>query len=570
MSAVDVARWRALHVFTHHGSEVTDRLVGDLIAPLMGELLAEGAITRWFFIRYWEGGPHIRLRMRDAECSAVERVRGAIERWLATAPAPRELEREAYYQAFSSYEPEGPALGWHEHGEIVECAYEPELARYGGARAIGYAEEFFQASSEIAARIVGGVAEPAKRLGIGLDLLIGFTEVLHPEVGGGVRWQRNYVQMWRHLNSSVAASTVSLREAAEKTIETSGDALRQRASKMRDDARRLLDGGSPARLAESWWAALRGYLDQLAGLRAEGALVGDVDAIAGSHLHMLHNRLGWSPTDEVYLVWMASLLTVGGQPLGDYHADTAEAADRVLHEASKFQRTRFPQQAPVDFPALSLPEERGDALPLPEPAKLTIELSTALTGRRSERLRLQGEIGLGELSSVLFHAAGHAGQIAVEGAAFHIPGRPYPSAGMAYPTLIRFASYAVSGMAPGLYAYRPAEHDLLRVGRVPSRNDLTSSSAYFLGDEPKIDVREAPLVLFLGANLKLIRSRYGLRAYRFALLELGHMAQNILLLLTSVGLRTVPIGGFFDDAACQIACLDGYNEILGYVLPVGR
>src|SRR5262249_21929470 len=45
------------------GTATADRLLRDEIAPFVGELLEEGVIDRWFFIRYTDPNPHLRLRM---------------------------------------------------------------------------------------------------------------------------------------------------------------------------------------------------------------------------------------------------------------------------------------------------------------------------------------------------------------------------------------------------------------------------------------------------------------------------------------------------------------------------
>ena len=52
--------WLSLHFF-HHGD--LDRLLVECVGPLVLALKREGAIAESFFLRYWNGGPHIRLRL---------------------------------------------------------------------------------------------------------------------------------------------------------------------------------------------------------------------------------------------------------------------------------------------------------------------------------------------------------------------------------------------------------------------------------------------------------------------------------------------------------------------------
>jgi nitroreductase len=44
-----------------------------------------------------------------------------------------------------------------------------------------------------------------------------------------------------------------------------------------------------------------------------------------------------------------------------------------------------------------------------------------------------------------------------------------------------------------------------------------------------------------------VRAKYSERAIRFLLLEAGHLMQNICLLSLSLGLVTIPLGGFFEQ-----------------------
>ena len=66
------------------------------------------------------------------------------------------------------------------------------------------------------------------------------------------------------------------------------------------------------------------------------------------------------------------------------------------------------------------------------------------------------------------------------------------------------------------------------------------------------------------------RFKYGLRGYRFALIEAGHVAQNLLLTATALRLGSVPLGGLFDRRIDELLDLDGVNESVLYAVSVGR
>jgi SagB-type dehydrogenase family enzyme len=60
------------------------------------------------------------------------------------------------------------------------------------------------------------------------------------------------------------------------------------------------------------------------------------------------------------------------------------------------------------------------------------------------------------------------------------------------------------------------------------------------------------------------------RGYRFALLEAGHVGQNILLVATALGLGAVPLGGYYDRLTDHFLGLDSVNESTLYTFAVGR
>ncbi|MEU7703623.1 lantibiotic dehydratase C-terminal domain-containing protein, partial [Streptomyces sp. NPDC039028] len=79
--AAPATAWTAWHL--HLGTTARsahDRVVTDVIGPTVREL-APG--TPWFFIRYWQSGPHLRLRVGDLDEAARTRVAAAL-----AAPQP--------------------------------------------------------------------------------------------------------------------------------------------------------------------------------------------------------------------------------------------------------------------------------------------------------------------------------------------------------------------------------------------------------------------------------------------------------------------------------------------------
>ena len=77
----------------------------------------------------------------------------------------------------------------------------------------------------------------------------------------------------------------------------------------------------------------------------------------------------------------------------------------------------------------------------------------------------------------------------------------------------------------------------------------------------------APIVLIIAADYERTTRVYGDRGFRYVHMEVGHVAQNVYLMATSLGLGTVSVGAFYDDEVRKILKIDEYPLLL---MPVGR
>ncbi|HYL92122.1 MAG TPA: lantibiotic dehydratase, partial [Alphaproteobacteria bacterium] len=107
-----------------------DRLLLELVKPLVKETLAAGHADRWFFIRYADPNWHLRLRLHGDPVA------------LGTHVLRRLQERCEQHRSL------GTLWRW---GLDV---YEPETERYGGPSAIGIAERLFQLDSQLCVSLV--------------------------------------------------------------------------------------------------------------------------------------------------------------------------------------------------------------------------------------------------------------------------------------------------------------------------------------------------------------------------------------------------------------------------------
>lgn len=180
----------------------------------------------------------------------------------------------------------------------------------------------------------------------------------------------------------------------------------------------------------------------------------------------------------------------------------------------------------------------------------------SIARRRSIRSYTSDPLSQSQLSRLLYAAAG----ITEERTEF----RAAPSAGALYPIETYVLVHDVEDLVPGLYHYAPQDHTLVLLDAGDKRRQATSLGLMqgFLG--------EAGVVVVLSAIFQRLRWRYRRRSYRYALLEAGHIGQNIYLGATAMGLGVCAVAAFMDDGLNQLLGVDGEREAALYMLAVGN
>jgi SagB-type dehydrogenase family enzyme len=83
-------------------------------------------------------------------------------------------------------------------------------------------------------------------------------------------------------------------------------------------------------------------------------------------------------------------------------------------------------------------------------------------------------------------------------------------------------------------------------------------------------VADAPVAFVWSAVGGRAAQKYGDRALSYAYLDAGHLAENLHLAATALGLGACMIGAFLDDAMNALIGVDGQDEAVIYAACVGR
>ncbi len=134
--------------------------------------------------------------------------------------------------------------------------------------------------------------------------------------------------------------------------------------------------------------------------------------------------------------------------------------------------------------------------------------------------------------------------------------RTSPSAGALYPLTV----YVLT--RDGAFVYLPKTHALRRL----TQDDVRMRpDAKALG---KPNIRSAAVCLVLTMEVARTAKRWPKEAERYCLLEAGHVAQNVLLQATALGLVSVPVGGADEEEVAAVLALPSGQRAV-YLLPVG-
>jgi SagB-type dehydrogenase family enzyme len=192
---------------------------------------------------------------------------------------------------------------------------------------------------------------------------------------------------------------------------------------------------------------------------------------------------------------------------------------------------------------------RAMEVALPAPTRTgQMSLEECLRRRRSVREFSTRPLTEQQLGQLLWAAQGISGP---EGL------RTAPSAGALYGLEI----YAAT--AEGFYRYVPEAHQL----EIQSEEDLRPALCRAALDQESVLVAGA--VFVIAAVYDRLAGKYGEeRSVRYAHLEAGHAAQNLLLQGAALGLGSVPMGAFRDGQVQRVLSLPPEQSPL-YLIPVG-
>ena len=188
------------------------------------------------------------------------------------------------------------------------------------------------------------------------------------------------------------------------------------------------------------------------------------------------------------------------------------------------------------------------------------DLISLIRDRRSARVYTQENMSLEQLSFLLWATQGVK---KLRGKSYATI-RTVPCGGARHEFETYLLIRKIDGLQPGAYHYLPMEHALEFLHPVEDMETLIGDSL-----EGQIWAAKANVVFYWSMVAYRAEWRYGIHTHRVALIDAGHLGQNLYLACTGLGLGTCGIGAFSHELCAELFGLDGEEEYMVYTAPVG-
>lgn len=228
--------------------------------------------------------------------------------------------------------------------------------------------------------------------------------------------------------------------------------------------------------------------------------------------------------------------------------------EKVISDQTKgLERGPLQKEFPKDAEVIELPKPDRSVL-------RKSDIFDCIGDRQSRRKYTEDPLSLNELSYLLWATQGirtmRGNKVAF---------RTVPSGGCMHPFETYLAVSNVTGLKKGIYRYQPVDHKLVKlftVGSMPKKLAKAALGQDFVGN--------CAVTFIWSAVPYKTEWRYSLEAKKIILQDSGHLCQNLYLACESINCGTCAIGAYNQKLFDKLCQLDGKDEFVVYVAPVGR
>ncbi|MEL6589792.1 MAG: lantibiotic dehydratase [Bacteroidota bacterium] len=248
--------WAYFRVYC--GVKTSDRILLEVVQPLVQHFQSTGALERWFFIRYRDKDDHLRIRFCSAEVAHLQQI---------------EL---AFAQRLQVFERSG--LVW----KVEKGTYFPEINRYGRNNMLR-SEKMFSAESDHMLRLIGQLQQyenPLLRHFYGAK----FIDLFLDAAGFQLKEKEQLLEQLQLIFEG-EYNAKSARRQITKKYQDNAELIHE-----------VLSGSNPLygpldEILGAYIRSIQVYCDEIAELNQTKQLETDFEGLIATYIHMFLNRL---------------------------------------------------------------------------------------------------------------------------------------------------------------------------------------------------------------------------------------------------------------------------------------
>lgn len=316
-------KWLSAHLFY---AEPWEEFLKYSVSPFTENVINNGLAKQYFFIRYWENGPHIRLRCYGEENILDEKLKPYLITYFENFfnKCPSNYSKEEQLRNINDNDK------WYPNNSIQFIEYVPETERYGGPNGIIISEEMFLYSSDTVLNILkeNETWDEETALAAGIQLHLAFCHSFGMNFEEATVFFQNLCDMWylAVIDTSKVNSKDELLRRKADLIQNFENNYQKHNENLKNYINILIEGFQSNCEFESMWFSqwlnkTNTICQKLQSAIAEdkiGFQIGTRDLykssseykrqglwdILYSYIHMTNNRLGIVNQDEAYLAYL--------------------------------------------------------------------------------------------------------------------------------------------------------------------------------------------------------------------------------------------------------------------------
>jgi len=253
--------WNEYRIFIYDRQRM-DNFVFNIL-PLF---FCKADISTFFFLRYWESGPHLRLRVPQSLGDQRENLGTIID------PLPDFVPDLSRYEERRRLSKGATMRALMPDKTVLSVPYQPETFRYGTGQDLRDNESLFSTSSALTLRLGRKFRLEEARLRLAADIIL-VTFKRGAEVASLGEIVDTYARLLWGI-SAMHGPLPDYKKLADRLVGKMGVARLERLSEL-----------------SAWDFALKEFCD---GVRASH--------LFSTHTHLFMNRLGVTPRQEAYLL----------------------------------------------------------------------------------------------------------------------------------------------------------------------------------------------------------------------------------------------------------------------------